>query len=160
MSATTTPSKGAIALGSVFSIGPATAAISGTPTFVAVGEVQDINTGSAKASVSKWNTLDKQYTQKRAAVRDAGTSTVKYVRVPDDAGQTAVKAAWADLSGQTYRFQLTIPKDVEDTESADENWQCDAIISEYSALSDLTPEGVVVSSISLDLVNEWTIVTG
>jgi hypothetical protein len=159
MSLVTTPSKAQIGLGSQIFIGPATAGISGTPTFVLIGEVTKITPSGSKAQVVKWNTIDRLNTQKRAGVRDAGATALEIARVADDAGQVALAAAYqTDQSGQPYRFQVVIPADAADSQTVATTIQVDAIVSEYNPFAGISAEGLINLTASIEQINDWTVI--
>jgi hypothetical protein len=155
----TTNSKGQIGLGSIVSIGPAASA-TGSPVFQQIGEVTSVKPGGSKRNTVKYNTTDRLNTQKRAGVKDAGTTTLQIARVASDTGQTALKTAFDDPTGQPYLFQVTLyPNAADGQTTSGDVIQCAAAVTEYNPFTEISAEGVIMMECSLEQETDWEVTT-
>lgn len=164
MSAQTMPSnpaKAQIGLGTLIGIGPA-ASSSVTPvTYVTVGQVTDIKFSGASGTEIKFTTLDYAAVQKLRGIVDQGTVDISFVRAPggSDAGQAAAAAAFADGTGQAYKWQASLfmgegQSTVGDVETFN------AILTKYNPIEDISPEKVIEGTLSLSITSIPVITPG
>ncbi|WP_457796643.1 hypothetical protein [Methylocystis sp. S23] len=79
-----------------------------TDTYSLVGEVESIGPIEDSAEEVKFTSLTDSRVQKVAGVRDAGTIEVSMGYDPDDAGQTALIAAFNANAGAPYNFKTEL----------------------------------------------------
>jgi hypothetical protein len=156
-----TPAVSQLGLGALVGIGPA-ASVSGTATYVTIAQISDSKLSGATATVIKYTTLDGGLAvQKKRGTIDYGTAEITFIRAPGagDAGQTAAAAAFADPTGQAYKFQIQEYVAAGQTTSGDVA-TFTAIVSKFSPISDLSPDKVNEGSLTLEFTSAIVITPG
>lgn len=154
-----TPSVTQIGLGTLIGIGPVVGTSS--PTYTTIGQITDAKLSGAKATVIKFSTLDGGLAvQKRKGTVDYGTVQISYERKPADAdtGQAAAKAAFADTVG-VYMFQAALFTGPGQTTAGDIA-AFTGIVSEFTEITDLSPNKNIEGSITIELSSAIVITAG
>lgn len=147
---TYTGSKAAIALGTIVSIGPLASA-TGSPTYVPIAEIIDVEFSGAKTQVLDVTNMSSSGKEKLGTIPDWGQVKITMNRVTNDAGQTALKAAFA--SAGKYLFTIQEPVDDALGQTTTGNlYTVQAIVSDGPSFT-LSPEKNPVLSYTLDLSN-------
>jgi hypothetical protein len=155
------PAKAQIGLGTLIAIGPVASATGGTPTYVTIGQVEDVKFSGASGTEISFKTLDYPAVQKIRGIVDQGTVDISFVRAPgtSDAGQVAAKAAFDDGTGQPYKFQVTLFVGEGQTTSGDVQ-TFNAIITKFNAIDDISPEKVIEGAMTLSITSVPVITAG
>lgn len=101
-----TGSKAAVELGSSVSIGPLASA-TGSPTYTAIGEINEVEFSGSKGSVVKVTNMQSTAQEKVGTIPDLGQIKITANRVSTDAGQLAMIAAFQSFG--TYLFEVQEP---------------------------------------------------
>lgn len=76
-------------------------------SYTAIGNVGSIGTYGNDTNMVTYDTLDRKVTQKQKGITNAGDPQIEVARVDSDAGQTAMIAAGAVDSRDSYAFKIT-----------------------------------------------------
>jgi predicted secreted protein len=129
---------------------------SGTPTYSVLGEITSIEPSGQQMGTVEVTNMDSAAKEYLSTIIDSGEFKVTYNRVSSDAGQTAVKTAFA--SGDLKSFQVTLPKASGQTVSGD-TFTFDAIVTDYN-LSSMAVDKALQVSVTLKISGLITEVAG